>query len=82
MQYRPLYPRTSGNGRERIRSYSLRENGNPKHPMLRYGDRMKLVIVNLPHKYTEREDLRSFLTLMFSDRDLSDEQVRTALAKN
>ena len=49
--------------------------------MLRYGDRMKLVMVNLPHKYTEREDPRSFLTLMFSDRDLSDEQVRAALAQ-
>ena len=42
---------------------------------------MKLVIVNLPHKYTEREDPRSFLTLMFSDRDLSEEQVRTALSQ-
>jgi hypothetical protein len=50
--------------------------------MLRYGDRMKLVIVNLPYKYTEREDPQSFLTLMFSDRDLSDEQVRAALAQN
>lgn len=77
-----IMPRSSGNGRERIRSYSLRENGNPRHPMLRYGDRMKLVIVNLPYKYTEREDPQSFLTLMFSDRDLSDEQVRAALAQN